>query len=99
TLVDAGRVNRPSVYVGESMRGGEFHGIQNAAVVPDFDAGIGPPVETVTGVAAVVERGFLLEAGASRAERELDAPLHAIRPVDVVDPDRGAAVWFVTGGE
>src|ERR1700719_1543651 len=77
TLVNACRIYRPGIYFSESMRGSVFHGIQDAAVVPDLDPSIGPPVETVTGVAAVIERGLLFEVGASRAKRELDTPLHA----------------------
>ncbi len=81
------------------MRGSEFHGIQNAAVFPHLDSRIGPPVETVTSVATVVESGLLLEAGLARAQRELDTPLHAVRPVDIADPDGSTAVRFAAGRE
>src|SRR4029077_2256144 len=99
TLVNACGIYRPGIYFSESMRGSVFHGIQDAAVVPDLDPGVGPPVETVTGVAAVIERGLLFEVGASRAERKSDTPLHAVSPVDVAHPDRATAVRFAAGGE
>ena len=99
TLVDAGSIYWPGIDISESMRSREFHGIQDMAVVPDLDTSVRPPIETVTGVATVIERGFLFEAGSARAQRELDTPLHAIGPVDVADPDRSAAVRFAAGGE
>src|ERR1700693_3406051 len=71
-LIHARRIHRPGVDVGESMRGGEFHRIKNAAVVPDFDPRVGPPVKTVTGVAAVIERGSLFKIGATWPQRQLD---------------------------
>ena len=67
TLVNSRRIYGPSVDISESVRGSEFHRIQNAAVVPDLNSSVGPPIETVTGVAAVIERGFLFEAGSARA--------------------------------
>src|ERR1700730_8405673 len=62
-LIHSRRVHRPGVDVRESVRRREFHRIKDATVVPDFDTGVGPPVETVTSVAAVVERGSLFQIG------------------------------------
>ena len=76
------------------MSGSEFHGIEDAAVVPDFNGGIGPPVETVTSVAAVIECRLLLQVSAARIQRELHAPLHAVDAIDIADPYRGASVAF-----
>src|SRR5437016_7638191 len=93
-LIHAGQIHRPSIYVRESMSGSEFHGIEDAAVVPDFNGGIGPPVETVTSVAAVIECRLLLQVGAARIQCELHAPLHAVETIDIADPYRGASVAF-----
>jgi len=81
------------------MRCGVFHRIKDAAVVPDFDTCVGPPVETVARVAAVIERGSLFQIGATWAQREFDAPLHAIDAVNVSHPDRGASVALMGHGK
>src|ERR1700675_114476 len=81
TLVDSRGIHRPRVDIRESVGGGKFHGIEDATVIPDFDTGIGPPIETMTRVAAVVERSPLFEVIAPWMQRELDTPLHAISTV------------------
>src|ERR1700687_3631258 len=91
-LIHTCQIHRPSIYVREAMPGSEFHGIEDAAVVPDLNGGIGPPVETVTSVAAVIECRLLLQVGAARMQRELHAPLHAVDALDIAYPYRGASV-------
>src|SRR5581483_2117666 len=98
-LIYPGSIHRPSINVGEPVRRGEFHGINNPAVVPYLNTGICPPIETVTGVTAVVQNRFLLEIVPPGTELQLDAPLHAIGPIYIADPYRSAPVSVACGSE
>ena len=60
------RVNG-TVDVGEAVRRGELHGVENLRIVEGTHAGVGPPVEAAAHVAAVVERGVLLQQRIARA--------------------------------
>ena len=82
------RVHRPGVHLREAVGRGEVDRVEDARVVPHLDRRVRPPVEPVAEVAAVVESRVLLENGAARAQRQLDAPLHAVDEVDVADPRR-----------
>src|SRR5439155_1604556 len=72
---------------------------QDATVIPDFDASIGPPIEPMTCVAPIVECGPLFEVIAPGTQRELNTPLHAISTVNIADPYRGATIGFACHGE
>src|SRR6516162_265370 len=85
--VDTSTVHRPGVDIRESVEDGELSGIVEASVVPDLDAGVGPPVKAVARATRIVESGFLLEDRLAWMQGQLNRPVHAIDPVDVSNPD------------
>ena len=81
--------------------------------VVELDGGIGPPVVSPAGSAAVIQSDALFENGAGGPEHILDAPFHAADAVGILDDgasrpvglgsqreiDRRGAVARVCGGE
>ena len=91
-VVGAAAVHRPGVHVAEAVRRREAHRVEDARIVGDPHAGVGPPVEAAPHVAAVVERGGLLQHRPPGPQGELHDPLHPVDAVDVADPYGAAAV-------
>src|SRR5204863_3392180 len=85
-LVDSPCIHWPCVDIREPVGGGNFHGIQDATVIPDLDTSISPPIETMTCVAPVVECSPLFKVIAPWTQRQLDTPLHAVSTVDIAHP-------------
>jgi len=63
-------INRPGIDVGGAVFDRELRRVIDSGVVPDFDAGVVPPVEAMTRVAAVVERDVLFQARLAGAHVE-----------------------------
>ena len=79
--VDAARIDRPRLDLGEAMAGGETHRVLDARIVPDTDARVAPPVEAVPHVASIAQRDVLLEHRAAGPQPQFDRPLHSVNPV------------------
>src|SRR6516162_2451452 len=98
TQVGACRTHRPGIDVSEPMACGKLHGVQNAAVIPNLNSGISPPVKAMTHIAPIVESRLLFQTSLARAQRELHTPLHAVNSVDVSYPNGSAAILFASRG-
>src|SRR5690349_11326298 len=59
--VFAGGVDRPGLNFRKAMRGGEPHRVFNVRIIPNLDAGVAPPIKTVTHIAAIAEFYTLFE--------------------------------------
>ncbi len=77
---------------GEAVLGRVAHWILDVGVVPDADAGVAPPIETLTDVVAIAEADVLLENGRAGPKDQFDGPFHAVDAIDVANGNAGAAV-------
>src|SRR6267154_1808344 len=60
-IVHAVLIHRPGMDFGKAVGSGEAHGVCNLRIVPRADAGIIPPVETMSRVAAIAKSNALLQ--------------------------------------
>src|SRR5215472_11741530 len=92
-------VDWPWFDIGETVSGGEPHGVLDFRVVPHLDSRIVPPVKPVADVAAVVQHDPLLEQRGMRPQYQFYRPLHSVHAIDVSHLNIGTAIRSFPEGE